>query len=129
MGRTFRGSNCGGGEIFSTRPDLTWGPPSLLYNGYWVSFPGVKRPGRNVNQPPASSSEVKESRTMPLHPLWSFMASSTANLTFTCSVFYSWLSVDLTFNIYVERSLWNLVVVNYYYVSKFHILGSTSYFF
>ena len=30
-----------GGEIFRTRPDLPWGPPSLLYNAYRV-FPGVK---------------------------------------------------------------------------------------
>jgi len=22
------------GEIFSTRPDRSWSPPSLLYNGY-----------------------------------------------------------------------------------------------
>ena len=33
---------------------------SLLYNGYHVSFPGVKRPGRGVNHPPKSSAEVKE---------------------------------------------------------------------
>ena len=25
-----------GGEIFCTRPDRPWGPPSLLYNRYWV---------------------------------------------------------------------------------------------
>ena len=31
-----------GGEIFCTCPDRSWGPPSLLYKGYWVSFPGVK---------------------------------------------------------------------------------------
>ena len=31
---TIRGSNPGGCEIFSTRPDLPWDPPSLLYNGY-----------------------------------------------------------------------------------------------
>jgi hypothetical protein len=30
-----------GGEIFHTCPDQTWGPPSLLYNGYRV-FPGGK---------------------------------------------------------------------------------------
>ena len=36
-----------------------WGPPSLLYNGYRLSFPGVKRPGRGVNHPPPSSAEVK----------------------------------------------------------------------
>jgi hypothetical protein len=33
---------------------------SLLYNGYRVSFPGVKRPGRDVKHPPPSSAEVKE---------------------------------------------------------------------
>jgi hypothetical protein len=30
-----------GGEIFRTHPDQPWGPPSLLYSGYWV-FPGGK---------------------------------------------------------------------------------------
>ena len=29
-GWTVRGSNPGGGEIFRTRPDRPWGPPSLL---------------------------------------------------------------------------------------------------
>jgi hypothetical protein len=55
-----RKKNPGGGEIFSTRPDRPWGPPSLLYNGYRVSFPGVKRPGRGADHPPSSSAEVKE---------------------------------------------------------------------
>ena len=41
MGWTVWGSNPGGGEIFRTRPDRRWGPPSLLYNGYRV-FPGGK---------------------------------------------------------------------------------------
>ena len=36
-----RGSNPGGGEIFSSRLDPPWGLPSLLYNGYRV-FPGGK---------------------------------------------------------------------------------------
>ena len=35
-----------GGEIFRTRPDRPWGPPSLLYNGYRV-FPTGKA-GRSV---------------------------------------------------------------------------------
>ena len=47
-------------QIFRNRPDRPWGPPSLLYSGYRVSFPGVKRPGRGVNHPNPSSSEVKE---------------------------------------------------------------------
>jgi hypothetical protein len=38
------GSNPGGGAIFRTRPDRTWGPPRLLYNGYRV-FPGGKTAG------------------------------------------------------------------------------------
>jgi len=38
-----------------------WGPASLLYNGYRVSFSGVKRPWRGVYHPPASSKAI------PLH--------------------------------------------------------------
>ena len=41
MGWTVRGSNTNGGEIFCTCPDWPWGPPSLLYSGYWI-FPGGK---------------------------------------------------------------------------------------
>ena len=41
-----------GSEIFRTSPDQTWGPTSLLYNGYQVSFPGVKRPGRGMTTHP-----------------------------------------------------------------------------
>jgi hypothetical protein len=37
------------GRIFRTCPARPWGPPSLLYNGYWV-FPGGKeRPGRDAD--------------------------------------------------------------------------------
>ena len=49
-----------GGEIFRTRPDWPWGPPSLLYNGYRVSFPGVDLLGRGVNHPPSFCAEVEE---------------------------------------------------------------------
>jgi hypothetical protein len=57
-----------GGEIFRSRPDRLWGPPSLLYNGYRVSFPGVKRPGRGVDHPPSFSAEVKERVELYLYP-------------------------------------------------------------
>jgi hypothetical protein len=51
-GWTVWGSNPGGGEIFRTRPDLPWGPPSLLYSGYRV-FPGGKeRPGVTLTPQP-----------------------------------------------------------------------------
>ena len=59
MDWTVRESNPGGGEIFRTRTDRPWDPPSLLYNGYRVSFPGVKRPGRGVDHPPPSSVQVE----------------------------------------------------------------------
>ena len=35
------GSNPGGVEIFRTRPDRPWGPPSFLYSGYRVSPGGT----------------------------------------------------------------------------------------
>jgi hypothetical protein len=38
------GIESGEEEIFSTRPDRPWGPPSLLYNGYRV-IPGGKAAG------------------------------------------------------------------------------------
>jgi len=59
MGWTVRGSNAGGGEIFRTRPDRPWGPPSLLYNGYRV-FPGAKAAGVWHWPPTPSSAEIKE---------------------------------------------------------------------
>ena len=43
-GWTVQGLNPGRGEIFCTHPDRPWGPPSLVYNGYWV-FPGGKAAG------------------------------------------------------------------------------------
>jgi hypothetical protein len=60
MGWTVRGSNSGESEIFCIRPEWRWGPPNLLYNGYRLSFPGVKRPWRGVNHPPPTSAEVKD---------------------------------------------------------------------
>jgi hypothetical protein len=51
--------------------------PSLLYNGYRVSFPGVKRPGRGVDHPPSSSARVKERVEIYLYspsgPSWSVL--------------------------------------------------------
>jgi hypothetical protein len=44
-----------GGEIFCTCPDRPWGPPSFLYNGY---LGGRKRPGRDADPLPLSSTEI-----------------------------------------------------------------------
>jgi hypothetical protein len=50
-----------GKEIFSSlkpfRPLI--GPIQLLFNGYWVSFPGVKWPRCEVGQSHPSNGEVK----------------------------------------------------------------------
>jgi hypothetical protein len=74
-GRTIQGSNPHGGDIFRTSLDRPWGPFSLPYNKYRVSFPRVKRPGRGVNHPPPSSAEIKEQVERYLHsptePSWS----------------------------------------------------------
>jgi hypothetical protein len=68
------GSNPGEGEIFRTRPDRPWNPHSLLYNGYRVSFLGVKQQGRGIWLP-------KERVELYLH--------SCSRVTFTTSRFLS----------------------------------------
>jgi len=70
-GWTVRASNPVRGEIFRTCPDRPWGPPSLLYNGYWV-FPGVKeRPGCDADHSPLLVPWSRKSRAIPLLPIWS----------------------------------------------------------
>ena len=56
-------------QIFRTCPNRTWGPPSLLYNGYRV-FPGVKS-GRGVTLTPHPLLVPwsRKGRAIPLHPL------------------------------------------------------------
>ena len=49
------------GEIFHTRSDRPWGPPSLLCSGYRV-FPGGKAAGEWRWPPIPSSAEVEEGR-------------------------------------------------------------------
>ena len=49
-------SRCG--EIFRTSPGRSWGPPSLLYNGYRVSPRGKVLPGRDVDTSHPSNPEV-----------------------------------------------------------------------
>jgi len=67
-GWTVRGSNPGGGEIFRACPDRSWGPPSLLYNGYRV-FPGGKeRSGRDADPSPPSSAVIKKEESYTTTP-------------------------------------------------------------
>jgi hypothetical protein len=66
-------SNPGEGEIFRTRPDRSWGPPSLLYYGYRV-FPGVKAAGAWHCPPTPPSAKAKERVGLylfsPFEPSW-----------------------------------------------------------
>jgi hypothetical protein len=71
-----------GGEIFRTRPDRPWGPPSLLYNGYRV-FPGGKAAGAWCWQPtPICMPRSWKGRAIPLLTLWAFVACYRENFTF-----------------------------------------------
>jgi hypothetical protein len=74
-GLDFRGFRTpGGGEILCTCPDRPRGSSGLLYNGYWVSFLGPKRPWRGVEHQPLSSMDIKEWVELYLYspylPLW-----------------------------------------------------------
>ena len=79
LGRQGIESRCGG-EIFRTRPDRPWGPPSLLYNGYQVFHDG-KAAGAWRLPPTQSSAEVKE-RVQLSTPLWAFVACYTVNFVY-----------------------------------------------
>ena len=94
------------GETFRTRPDWPWGPPCLLYNGYRVSFPGVKRPGRGVDHLTPSSAEVKERVELYLYspsgPSWAVLGinlplplpfytiSRTRRFHISSAYYYAW---------------------------------------
>jgi hypothetical protein len=78
---TVRASNPGGGEIFCTRTDRPWGPPSLLHNGHRV-FPGSKADGGvALTTHPHLVLRLK-GRALPLLPLWAFLGCSRLNFTF-----------------------------------------------
>jgi len=68
------------GEFFRTSPDRSWGPPSLLYNGYRV-FPGGRvLPGRDADPSPPSAE--RESRAIPLLSLRAFVACERVKPTY-----------------------------------------------
>jgi hypothetical protein len=72
------GSSPGRGwEFFSSppRPDRLWDPPSLLSNVYQGALSlGVKRLGREADQLPPSSAEVKNAQSYTSTPQYAFMA-------------------------------------------------------
>jgi hypothetical protein len=67
-----------GSRIFSSPqrayPRRLWGPPSLLFNGYRGSLPGVKRQGREADHSPPTSVEVKKMWIYTPTPPYAIMA-------------------------------------------------------
>ena len=57
---------------FPQRPDCLWGPPSLLFAGYWVSFPEIKRLGRESDAQLHPVPRLRMSGATPLLPLHAF---------------------------------------------------------
>jgi len=54
-------------------PDWFWGPPSLLFNGYWGSFLGVKWPGCKFDHSPSVQIEWSYTYTPSEHGQNHFM--------------------------------------------------------
>ena len=71
-----------GGEIFRTCPDRPCGSPSLLYNGYRVSFSRVRRSDRGLDHPQHLATRLKKEIPIPVLPLWIFVACYRVNFTF-----------------------------------------------
>ena len=90
------------GEIFR-HPDRPWGPPSLLYNGYWV-FPGGKvQLGHAADHSPLSSAVVMaEYIYTSTHPLGHNRAcnGNTLPLPFLCVLLNSLKNHRLYVSIY-----------------------------
>jgi hypothetical protein len=65
-----------GKRLFSPAQHLNglWGLPSYLSNGYWSTFPGMKRPGREADHLPQSRAEVKNQQSYTFTSSYVFMA-------------------------------------------------------
>jgi hypothetical protein len=48
-----------GCKVYLSCPNCSWGPPSILNNGYQVSFPWVKWPVHDIDHSTPCSTEVK----------------------------------------------------------------------
>ena len=69
-----------GAGIFRTCPDRLWDAPSLIYNGYRVSFPSVKRRGRGVNPSQPSAEDKERVELVPRLPVLALVAYSRATI-------------------------------------------------
>ena len=68
-------SNPGGGEIFCTRPERLWDPPSLYF--WYRVIPGGIAAGAWCGHPHPSGAKVKERVELYFYfPFWAFVACS-----------------------------------------------------
>ena len=91
-------------------PDRLWVPPSFLYNGYRVSFRGVKRPERGVNHPSPSSAEVKDRVELYIHcpcaPSWPILRRNVPLYLYLYSPLMCLHGVDRDLALGVFGSAW-----------------------
>ena len=94
-----RDSNPVGGTIFQTPLEQPQGPSSLLYNGYWVSLPAVKR-----HHPTPSS--IRSSTAITLPPLYACLAchgEPVASLPINYIIQHWWLMAEWEWSIGVMQ--------------------------
>jgi hypothetical protein len=93
MGWTVWELNPAEGKIFHICPDQHWQSCSFLYNGYQLSFPGVKQLGHGVDHPthlpPRLKKEYSYTYTPPPPPRAS-MACYRKKLPFVLSKIMGW---------------------------------------
>lgn len=85
INQTARSSDAARGKIFLSspkHPDRPWGPPSLLFSGYWGFCPEVKRQGREANLSPQSSAEIKDNWNCNSAPFICLCDVSKKNIVF-----------------------------------------------
>ena len=110
--------NPGGCEILPTHPDWLRAPPSLLYNRYWVIFPGLRWPGCGIDHPPPCSTKVKERVELYLYyssePSWPVLTVCGCCVCHvTAGLYYMWM-FDKLFRVclvYELYGVWNVVLL------------------
>jgi len=74
-------------SVFSSPelPECFWAPPTILFSGFWCSFPGIKLSGCVINHSPQSIGEVKHEWTY-TSSLYVVMEWTREDFTFLISV-------------------------------------------
>ena len=65
-------------------PDRPWGPPRLLFSVYHALSPGIKRPGRDLDNLPPSSAHIENQWSCTFTPSYVFMNCTCALIYMSC---------------------------------------------